>query len=165
MNMLHHQPRLWLQGSPRSLAARRMVHTSRSRRACTAPAHAPRFQALCMALGLSDDGANSPCAQPQPQKLRLPPAGGVHKAQQQRCKLAAAAAAVAAAAVEHGVATPPRLAEQPRRRQPFAVGRPPRPVPAVWRTQHAAQQAQQAAWTTHSCDSVTSPNVGSGDCR
>jgi hypothetical protein len=80
--------------------------------------------------------------------------------QQRRCKLTAGG--ITAAAVEHGMATPPRLADQPRCRQPFAVGQLPQLPPTAWRTQHVAQRAQRAR-ATESCDSVTSPNLRSVD--
>lgn len=140
-----------------SLGIRAMVHTPSGRYSHAAPAPA-RFDALCMALGLSDGPSlQTYSAQPpQPPKLRLAPAGGVRKAPQRRSKLAVAAA------LEHGMATPPRLAEQPHRRQPFAVGRRLQPLPPVWRPQRAAQPA---ARSTPSSDTVTSPNVRPADLR
>lgn len=139
------------------LGIRTMVHTPTGRYSRAAPAPA-RFDALCMALGLSDGPSlQTYSAQPpQSPKIRLAPAGGVRKAPQRRSKLAATAA------LEHSMATPPRLAEQPHRRQPFAVGRRLQPLPPVWRPQRAAQPA---ARSTPSCDTVTSPNVRPTDPR
>lgn len=137
-----------------------MVYPPNTRHVRTAPAPS-RFDALCMALGLPDRCSPPACrVEAQAPKLRMPPAGGVRKVRQRQTKFAAAAVAADAA-----LAAPPRLADQPRCRQPFALGRPPRPMPTAQRLLHAPQQAQRAPRAAGSCDSVTSPNnVCTSDC-